>query len=112
MAVKRVIKQEPVTLDEVKEILSSQKDVGELLYEQGIALDHAGKFAKLKLEDAQHLIKELMEAGLPGELASKLIDVLPRSRREIVMLFSKERFVSDADLLEKITAILLKYGES
>lgn len=111
MADKRISKHEFVTLAEVKEILSSRRDLGELLYEQGIALDHASKFSRLKLEDAQNLAKELVDAGVREDLASKLADIFPQSELEIRMLFSKERFATDSEELKKIAAILQKYGE-
>ena len=111
MSDKRVMTHECVTLAEVKEILSSRRDVGELLYEQGIALDHASKFSRLKLEDASALAMELIDAGIRSDLACKLADIFPQSEMEIRMLFSKERFVSDPEELKKIMTIILKYGE-
>lgn len=108
---KRIVKYKPVTLSEVKEILSSRSTAGELLYEQNIALDHARKFARLSLEDAQNMVKELTETGLKEELACKLVDIFPQSVREIRMIFSKERFVSNEEELGKIMAIIEKYGE-
>ncbi len=112
MAGKRIRKREPLTLSEVKEILSSRRDIGELLYEQNIALDHARKFAHLSLEDAQKLVQELTEAGVREDLACKLVDIYPQSVQEIHMLFSKERFAADPKELEKIMDIIEKYGES
>jgi DNA-directed RNA polymerase subunit F len=109
---KRIVKEKPVTLSEVKEILSSRRDAGELLYEQGIALDHARKFARLNLEDAKALVKELTEAGVREDLACKLVDIFPQSTREIRMLFSKERFTSDQKEIERIMSIIEEYGES
>jgi DNA-directed RNA polymerase subunit F len=109
---KKIMKHEPVTLAEVKVILSSQREIGDLLYEQSIALDHANKFARLKVETAENLVEELIEAGLRKDLAYKVADILPRSTKEIRMLFSKERITSDAELLDKIISIIEKYGES
>lgn len=109
---KRISKQTPVTLAEVKEVLSSRRDVGELLYEQNIALDHSRKFSRLSLDKAQALVKELVDAGVREDLACKLADVLPKSTQEIRALFSKERFTSDAEELKKILVIIQQYGES
>jgi DNA-directed RNA polymerase subunit F len=109
---KKIMKHEPVTLAEVKAILSSQREIGDLLYEQSIALDHANKFARLKIEPAQKLVDELIAVGVRKDLAYKIADILPRSTKEIRMLFSKERITSDAELLEKIVSIIEKYGES
>jgi DNA-directed RNA polymerase subunit F len=109
---KKTVKDKPVILAEVKEILSSQREAGELLYEQGIALDHSSKFSRLKLEDAKKLAEELVEAGIREDLAVKLTDILPQSVQEIRMLFSKERFTSDDEELKKVVAILQKYGEN
>jgi DNA-directed RNA polymerase subunit F len=109
---KHIEKSEPVTLSEVKAILSSRREAGDLLYEQSIALDHANKFAHLDKERAQKLVEELVEAGVRKEQACKLADLLPETREELQMLFPKERFVSDEPLLEKIVLIIQNYGES
>ncbi|MGC1122178.1 MAG: RNA polymerase Rpb4 family protein [Candidatus Methanofastidiosia archaeon] len=109
---KQIEKSEPVTLSEVRAILSSRREAGDLLYEQSIALDHANKFARLDTERAQKLVEELVEAGVRKDLACKLADLLPQNKRELQMLFPKERFVSDEPLLEKIVSIVQKYGES
>jgi DNA-directed RNA polymerase subunit F len=112
MADKRVVREEPITLAEVKVILSARRDAGDLLYEQSIALDHANKFARLSVEAAEALVKELIEAGLSQELAYKLTDLFPQSKQEIRMLFSKERFSSDETTLNTVISIIEKYGES
>lgn len=108
---KRITKVEPVTLSEVKEILSASQRDGELLYEQSIALDHATKFAKLPADDARALVKELEDLGISPEVAVRLTDILSKSRVEIRMLFSKERFSSNPEEIQKIIAVIEKYGE-
>ncbi len=112
MADKRVVKQEPITLAEVKAILSARRDAGDLLYEQSIALDHANKFARLDVKSAEKLANELIAAGLPRELAYKVADLFPQSKKEIRMLFPKERFSSDETTLDTVLSIIERYGES
>ena len=112
MISKRIQEQQAVTLAKVKEILSALQKNGDLLYEQGIALDHARKFSRLKLKEAETLTKELVEAGVREDLACKLVDIFPQSAKEIHVLFSKERFTTDEDEIKKIISIMEKYGES
>ncbi|MGD2250037.1 MAG: RNA polymerase Rpb4 family protein [Candidatus Methanofastidiosia archaeon] len=109
---KKVIDQNPVTLAEVRAILSLRQKGGELLYEQSIALDHANKFSKLKTESAQAAVDELLALGIKEDTIYKLVDIYPRNQREVQMLFSKERFTSDKETLETIVSILEKHGES
>ena len=112
MITKRIQEQKPVTLAKVKEILSALREGGELLYEQNIALDHAQKFSRLEVKEAETLTKELVEAGVREDLACKLVDIFPQSVKEIHMLFSKERFTTNEEDIEKIVSIMQKYGES
>jgi DNA-directed RNA polymerase subunit F len=112
MISKRIQEQKPVTLARVKEILSALRKDGELLYEQGIALDHTLKFSRLKMKEAETLTKELVEAGVREDLACKLVDIFPQSTKEIHMLFSKERFVTNEEDVKNIMSIIQKYGES
>jgi DNA-directed RNA polymerase subunit F len=112
MISKRIQEQRPVTLSKVKEILSVLREDGELLYEQNIALDHSQKFSRLEVKEAEALTKELVEAGVREDLACKLVDVFPQSAKEIHMLFSKERFTTNEEDIEKIMSIMQKYGES
>ncbi|MBU7013985.1 MAG: DNA-directed RNA polymerase subunit F [Theionarchaea archaeon] len=109
---KQIEKSEPVTLAEVRAILSSRREAGDLLYEQSIALDHANKFARLDIEKAHKLVEELVESGVRKDMACKLADLLPQSKEELQMLFPKERFISDEPLIEKIISTIQKYGES
>jgi DNA-directed RNA polymerase subunit F len=112
MISKRIQEQKPVTLARVKEILSALRKDGELLYEQGIALDHTLKFSRLKVKEAEALTKELVEAGVREDLACKLVDILPQNTKEIHMLFSKERFVTNEEDVNNIMSIIQKYEES
>ena len=58
MAEENVVK--PVSLSEVKSILKKiEKERGEMLYEQKIALEHAHKFAKMPVKKTTDLVKEL-----------------------------------------------------
>lgn len=99
-------------MSEVKAILSSRREDGELLYEQSIALDHANKFARLELGKAENLVEKLVEVGVRKDMACKLADLLPQNKEELQMLFPKERFVSDESLMEKIVSTIQEYGES
>jgi DNA-directed RNA polymerase subunit F len=53
-----------------------------------------------------------VEAGVREDLACKLVDIFPQSTKEIHMLFSKERFVTNEEDVKNIMSIIQKYGES
>lgn len=102
---------EYLTLAEIKEQLEKeQKERGELLSEQKLALEHAKKFTKLKAKDARKLVEELKKLEKVSELAAvKITDVLPTHNDDLQALFSKERSTLTGEEMEKILEIVRKY---
>lgn len=109
MAEENVIK--PVSLSEVKSILKKvEKERGEMLYEQKIALEHANKFAKMPVKKTNDLVKELSTLGFLQELhVYKIADILPTSEDDIKTIFAKERMTLGDNEIKKILEIVKKY---
>ena len=107
--VKKMISEKILTLAEVEKILKKREKEDELIYEQKTASEHIQRFSKLKEKDALKLKNELVDAGLKEDVASKIVDVLPMDKEDILYLFSRERFILDEKEVKKLADIISKY---
>ncbi len=100
-----------VTLAEVKETLEHEsKERTELTNEQKVALDHAGKFAKLSAKEAQKLLAELKELDFVSETVSyRIVDVCPQYPEDVRALFAKERLILDKKQIDQVIAAVKKH---
>lgn len=105
---KKIIDTDPITIAEVKEILTELSEQYELTYEQNLALDHVTKFSKLDEEKAKKLVEELSET-LKKTQAVKIADIMPEDMADLRLLFAKERGTYKKEDLEKILEIVDKY---
>ena len=103
----------PVTITEVRKILKKiEKDREDLLYEQKIALEHAHKFAKLPLNKANDMIKDLNALDFINEShAYKIADILPKTEDDIKTIFAKERITLGENETKKILEIVKKHSK-
>lgn len=111
---KEFYSEEPVTLAEVKKLLTAiSKDKaeasGELEYVQKKALEHAQHAAKVSYTDAHKMVEELMATGLGKEKAIEIVNSMPVNRDELRAFFSKERKQPETEEIDKILEILAKY---
>ena len=109
MAEENVVK--PVSLSEVKSILKKiEKERGEMLYEQKIALEHAHKFAKMPVKKTTDLVKELSKLEFLQEIhVYKIADILPTTEDDIKTIFAKERMTLGENEVKNILEIVKKY---
>lgn len=99
-----------ISLPEVKEILERENEKRPLAYEQRLALEHAQQFAKLKVEDARKLTKELKKLERVNDVnAYKIADILPIHIDDLTAIFAKERFNLEKEEIEQILNIVAKY---
>lgn len=100
-----------VTLSEVKNLLKKvEKERGELIYEQRIALEHAQAFSKLTVKQTKDLINELLKINNLEEIhAYKIADLLPTDEEAIKAIFAKERTNPGENEIKKILEIVNKY---
>ncbi|MFH1821731.1 MAG: RNA polymerase Rpb4 family protein [Methanobacteriota archaeon] len=109
---KRVVKEKPVPLSEVLGILEKTKKEGELEYWQRLTYDYAQKFAKPKLIKAKELMEELLKVEKIREhQAVAIVDLMPETKEDIELIFSKERTKLEDDEVKKILEIVKKYTE-
>ena len=113
MIVKSIIKEELLTLAEVKEILDqiklSRADEEELGYELRRAMRHAELFAKGSAEESKAIVEELMKLEkMTPEIAIKIADIRPKTKDELRAIYAKERFTLSEEELDRILDIALR----
>ncbi|MCX8205918.1 MAG: RNA polymerase Rpb4 family protein [Candidatus Micrarchaeota archaeon] len=81
-----------VPLSEVAAILEAREKDGELGFEQKNALTYAQKFAHLSKEKCHELIAKLSELPFVSDsMAVKLVDLLPKTEPEVMLIFQQEK---------------------
>ena len=105
---KKVIDTDPITIAEVKEMLSELTEHYELTYEQNLALDHVIKFSKLDEESAKKLVEEL-SGFIKKTQAIKIADIMPEDMADLRLIFAKERGSLKQEDMEKILEIVNNY---
>ncbi len=113
MIVKNVLKEELLTLAEVKELLDQIKlkraDEEELGYELRRAVRHADLFAKGTAEESRRMVEELSKLEkTTAEIAVKIADIRPTTKDELRAIYAKERFTLSEDELNGILEIVFK----
>ncbi len=113
MIVKGVLKEELLTLAEVKEILDQirlkRADEEELGYELRRAVRHAELFAKGTAEESRRMVEELLKLEkMTAEIAVKISDIRPTTKDELRAIYAKERFTLSEDELNGILEIVFR----
>jgi len=101
---------EPVSLSDVKRMLTNESTVRTLPREAMLAQQHAELFARLEPEQTKKLLADLRTLPfVDASLAVKLADTHPQWPEEIRLLFSKERVVLDESQLARLLEILAQH---
>jgi len=101
-----IISRKPITLPEVKEILSTL-DHNEMDQIQRWTYNYASKFSKLPVERARELKDRLVrECSLTEEEAVEVINVMPSSIEELRAFANGWKKLILTETLEKILKIL------
>lgn len=94
------------------EVLNSLKKrkVKDLTYEQKICLDFLKKYVKIGVDKSRELMEELQKIGRISERqASMIVNILPITKDEVRLIFSKERTMPKDEELKKIAETVKKY---
>jgi DNA-directed RNA polymerase subunit F len=113
MIVKSVIKEDLMTLAEVKEALDEirlkRADEEELGYELRRAIRHAELFAHGTAEESRRMVEELMKLEkMTQEIAVKIADIRPVTKDELRAIYAKERFTLSEEELNGILEIVFR----
>ena len=103
---KEVIGEKLVPITDVKKILEKRKKDGELTYEQKVSLEYAQEFGKTTHAKVQKALEKLTSQGIDEKTATKIIDVRPKTKAEIKLLFEKVRSRISEDQVKKILGVV------
>lgn len=100
-----------LSLAEIKVLLEAEKQSRSALTpEQQYALQHAGVFARLDVETAVKLAKELLEVPMMSRAnAVKIVDLLAAHADDVRSVFAKERFSLPKEDVDRVVEIVGKY---
>ena len=102
---KQTVSEKPVSVSEVKKILEDRKERGELTYEQKVTLEFAQEFGKTGPRKLKEAIDSLKDLGIDEKMAVKVIDVKPKTKEELKLLFEKSRLGLKEEQVKKILDI-------
>jgi DNA-directed RNA polymerase subunit F len=113
MIVKNILKEELLTLAEVRAILdeirtrrASEEELG---YELRRAIRHAELFAKGTAEESRLMVGELSKLEkMSPDIAIKIADIRPKTRDELRAIYAKERFNLSEEELDAILEIAFR----
>ena len=113
MIVKNILKEELLTLAEVRAILdeirtrrASEEELG---YELRRAIRHAELFAKGTAEESRIIVEELSKLEkMNPEIAVKIADIRPKTRDELRAIYAKERYNLSEEELDAILDIAFR----
>jgi DNA-directed RNA polymerase subunit F len=103
---KEIKTEKSVTVSEVRDILEKRKEKGELTYEQKVSLEYAAEFGKNSLKKSRDAVEALKDMGIDEKLAVKLVDVAPKTKEEVKLIFEKVRFDLKEANVQKILDIV------
>ncbi len=107
----KIVEEKPITLVEVRELLSERKKEKELTYEQDLTLKYAKRFGKLTIKQLEKLREELSKMEKLDEIAIvKIIDILPKTK-EILDIILPKNMQLDNETTEKILNVTKKFAE-
>jgi len=105
----KIIERKPVSLINVKQLLSERKKEKDLSYEQDITLKYAKHFAKVTPAQAEKLVTELKKIEtLNDKTIVKIIDLLPVKKEKLQLLIAKDIVLDEAST-QKILELCKKY---
>lgn len=108
---REIVKEEEVTLPQVKKLLEQRQKEGELSYLQRLTFDYTVKFSKLSAEKAAGLLKRLKEEGISPSVASQIVNIMPTSVDELRTVFAGESKPVLPSELEKILSVVNSFRE-
>jgi DNA-directed RNA polymerase subunit F len=113
MIVKGILKEDLITLAEVRDILgeirSRRANEEELGYELRRAIRHAELFARGTAEESRRMVEELNKLEkMTQEIAVKIADTRPQSKDELRAIYAKERYNLTEEELVQILEIVFR----
>jgi DNA-directed RNA polymerase subunit F len=101
---------EPITIAQVKQLLTEEAARRTLPREATLALAHAEMFARLTPEQAETLVAALQALpSIDRALAVKIADILPQYPEEVRLLIAKERGGFDEAAITRVLEVVAQH---
>lgn len=107
----KTVSERPVPVPSVSKILAEAASKRDLSTIEQITLEYAKKFSKLPPEKAEAVFKELVEMGIPIQVAVQIVNIVPTTRDELRVLLAPLPRVFESEDLDKILALLKESSE-
>jgi len=108
---REVVKEEVLTLPQVKKLLEQRAKEGELNYLQRLTYDYSVKLSKLSPEKAEELLKRLVSDGISPPVAAQIVNIMPKTVDELRTVFASESKPFLPSELEKILTVVNSFRE-
>ncbi|MFW9934716.1 MAG: RNA polymerase Rpb4 family protein [Candidatus Thorarchaeota archaeon] len=106
--VKEIVESTPLTLAEVKAILTKRGKKAELSYIQRVTLDHTIKFSSLPARTAKTLVRKLVKKfEMEEALAIQLVDIAPTTTDELASFLARAPRTYTPDEVSDILELLI-----
>jgi len=105
----KVMNEKLVPLPIVAKILEEESKKRELDSIEVITLEYAKKFSKFTAENAEKLLQELKDMGLPLEVSVQVINIAPESEAELRTILAPLSRTFTAEDIKNILAAVKKY---
>jgi DNA-directed RNA polymerase subunit F len=107
----KVIKVQPISMPEAREVMEEREKEKELGYEQKLAAEHLKKFTKLSPADDKKFLKELGEIlRMSPETTVQIANLMPKTADELRLIFAREKFSLKEDETTKILELVKKFS--
>ena len=102
---KKHLEEKPVSVSEIKKILDKRKEDGELTYEQKVTLEYAQEFGRTGPRKLKEALEKLEGLGVQDKVAVRIVDVKPKTKDELKLIFEKTRLGLKEEQIKKILDI-------
>jgi DNA-directed RNA polymerase subunit F len=105
-----ITSEDDISIQEARHVMEKRKEEKDLVYDQKICLEYLEKVAKLTQNQTNQLKDDLSGISIlrPRHI-SMIMSMLPDTKEEVEMLFSKERTNLKKDEIDKIVEICRKF---
>lgn len=106
---KQFLEEQPVSLSEVKEVLTKRAKDGEPTYEQNKTMEYVKEFAKMTPVKSREAAQKLVGLGIDNRQAVKIVDILPKDADDMKLLFAKEHYTLPPNKVEEVLEVLRSF---
>ena len=105
---KEIIKEEEVTLPQVKKLLAQRGKEGDLSFQQSITLEHASSFSRMAPAVSAKVVEKLIKSyDMNRSQAVQIVNIAPTTIEELKsILQSRTTNLTDEQLIEIVDLIV------